>query len=158
MRRAPGGVPRTLYSSGMSDQALYRAIYCSKISPAASSQAVGDILRSARKNNPAKDITGVLLFSDRRFIQILEGTRDQIDQILKVIGQDDRHYDMEVFTRSAIAARSFPDWSMAYIGEQADITEITGLLTVEDVIDNLRESDGFLAGFIAGCRKQLAGT
>lgn len=101
------------------------------------------------------EITGVLIFSNARFIQILEGPRDQVDGLLRVIRQDQRHYDVEVFTRTKIKAGGFADWSMAYIGQHADIAHITGLTAIEDLIRNLKASDAFLANFIAGCQKQL---
>lgn len=140
----------------MSNAALCRAIYCSNVAPNVSSIEIDAILQSARKNNPAKKITGVLLFSNSRFIQILEGPRDQVDELLKAIRLDERHYGVEVFIRSRIKARSFPHWSMAYIGEHADIADIVGLTTFEDVIRNLQGDDAFLVKFIAGCQRQLS--
>jgi hypothetical protein len=50
-----------------------------------------DILNSARKNNLKHNVTGVLLYSEGVFIQVLEGNEADVDVIFSKIQADARH-------------------------------------------------------------------
>lgn len=70
------------------------------------------ILTSARKHNARTGVTGMLLYADGSFAQLLEGETAALDETLARIKSDRRHTGMIPILREAIAARSFPDWSM----------------------------------------------
>lgn len=71
-----------------------------------------DILAEARRNNARDDITGVLTFTGGRFVQILEGRSDRLEDLLARLLVDHRHRDMEVLARRTITHRDFPGWDM----------------------------------------------
>lgn len=62
---------------------------------------------------------------------------------------------MEVLLTNDIESRIISDWSMAYFGEQAALSAIAGLSSVEEVIRKLKEDDLFVESFIAGCQQQI---
>jgi hypothetical protein len=72
------------------------------------------ILATAVKNNKATDITGMLLYSDGGFIQVLEGEHDAVEATFQKIRMDPRHRNIIVLANGKIAARAFPEWSMGY--------------------------------------------
>jgi len=74
------------------------------------------ILRSARRHNPARNVTGALLYSDGCFAQVLEGRRADVEHIFEIIQCDDRHADVTIMHLHPVEERSFPDWSMAFAG------------------------------------------
>ena len=51
-----------------------------------------DILLASRRNNPANDITGLLVAGKKRFLQALEGPADQVRTTYARIAADPRHF------------------------------------------------------------------
>ncbi len=90
---------------------LYHAVYHSR-RLAQDDQYLDDILTSARRNNAALDVTGVLLVDDDYFIQILEGRRLILTQLIVKIAQDKRHTNLELALFGAAPQRMFSNWSM----------------------------------------------
>ncbi len=93
---------------------LYRLIYTSSRRPKCDDGEIQNILNSCKKNNPGKNITGVLLHSDRRFIQYLEGDKAEIMTLFNNIKTDARHGGVNLRDYSPINARIFPSWHMGY--------------------------------------------
>jgi hypothetical protein len=74
-----------------------------------------DIHRSARELNALDGITGLLVFNGTHFLQIIEGARNAIDDLLARLRRDPRHSGLEVRDERKIEERSFPDWSMELV-------------------------------------------
>jgi hypothetical protein len=70
------------------------------------------IHQSARHLNALDGITGLLLFDGSRFLQIVEGAEDAIDNLVERLRMDPRHSAFEVRDERYVERRSFPDWSM----------------------------------------------
>ena len=49
------------------------------------------IHRTAREMNALEGITGILIFNGTHFLQIIEGARDAIDELLERLRRDPRH-------------------------------------------------------------------
>lgn len=81
--------------------------------------AVDDILAVARKRNAAADVTGALLFTEGRFVQVLEGERDKVHEIFERICADKRHSNPEILSAQYSDRRRFKEWSMAFVGDDA---------------------------------------
>jgi hypothetical protein len=79
-------------------------------------EQIEQILLVSRRNNEAAEITGALLFSDTNFSQVLEGPRAEVERLYETLNHDPRHKDLLLLLSEPLAAREFPDWSMAYIG------------------------------------------
>lgn len=93
---------------------LYRLIYTSSRRPKCDDNEIQNILSSCKKNNPGKNITGVLLHSEKRFIQYLEGDKNEIMNLFEHIKKDDRHGGVNLRDHSSIEERIFPSWHMGY--------------------------------------------
>ena len=72
------------------------------------------ILGDARKNNTINSITGILLYAEGTFIQVLEGARADVDKLFKHIEKDKRHKGIIKLLDRNIEQRNFPDWSMGF--------------------------------------------
>lgn len=72
-----------------------------------------DLLDSSEKNNPALEVTGVLLVSDTHFFQLLEGPADAVYSLYDRIRQDPRHTRVTTIHIEQLQARTVSDWSMA---------------------------------------------
>ena len=65
------------------------------------------LLTTSRNKNAAADITGMLLFVNGTFFQVLEGPEDVIDDLMRVIQADSRHHRVVIIIREPIAKRAF---------------------------------------------------
>ena len=74
------------------------------------------ILSRSLADNRERAVTGLLIFNGTNFLQILEGSSQDIDNLMEAIGSDRRHSNITVRDERAIERRSFADWAMAYLG------------------------------------------
>lgn len=93
---------------------LYRLVYTSSRKPNCTDEEIEKILNSCKRNNPSKDLTGVLLHSEKRFLQYLEGDKDELQRLYELIQKDDRHGGVNKRDFTEIEERMFPSWSMSY--------------------------------------------
>lgn len=89
--------------------------YTSWARPGICAEEVDAIISSARTNNPLDGITGVLIFNGTAFLQILEGGQAAIDDLAMRLARDPRHSNMSIRDERLTTARTFPDWTMAYV-------------------------------------------
>jgi hypothetical protein len=121
--------------AGMGPRPIYNAVYCSRASEGIGDAAVDRIIQSARRLNPERGITGLLVFGSGVFFQWLEGPRDNLLQLLSRLHMDPRHRDMVMLEESEeIRERLFPDWSM----ELVSANDIRAVL--QDAHDNARDA------------------
>ena len=73
---------------------------------------LGAIHQTARHLNALDGITGLLLFDGSRFLQIIEGAEEAIDNLVERLRMDPRHSAFEVRDERFVDRRSFPEWSM----------------------------------------------
>jgi hypothetical protein len=93
---------------------MKNVIYLSSAINFLSDNELLEILRVARKNNSQQHITGVLLYSQGTFIQVLEGEDEEVDKVFSIIEQDKRHKGIIKMINKPIEKRNFPDWSMGF--------------------------------------------
>lgn len=90
---------------------LTQYVYIST-APTLPREAVDAILATSARNNPARGITGLLLFNGRNFLQLLEGEEGEVAALMDTITADPRHSGVSVLDRRGIAVRTCPDWAM----------------------------------------------
>ena len=73
-----------------------------------------ELLAFARNFNSGHDLTGMLLYIDRTFFQILEGPPETLHALYGRIEKDDRHTKLIKLLEIPIEQRTFSDWSMGY--------------------------------------------
>ncbi|CAN5251746.1 hypothetical protein BH09ACT1_BH09ACT1_22300 [soil metagenome] len=88
--------------------------YVSSAAVAFTDDDIADVLALSRSNNARLDITGVLLYRDGRFIQILEGPDDVVRAKFAVIAADERHRGIHTVSEESVDTRQFPEWTMGY--------------------------------------------
>ena len=119
----------------MSD--LYNLAYISKNTIKGDAQDVKeqirDILAAAHRNNPAKGVTGALLYSGGYFCQAIEGPEEVLEELFETIQMDGRHGDVTVLHFKPIESRGFSDWAMALAGIEDNMRfDIDGVLASKD--------------------------
>jgi hypothetical protein len=94
---------------------LVRCLYASRAAIPLAENVLSDILLQSRKNNPAMGITGMLCYAKDIFVQVIEGGRDEINQLLNRIMRDDRNVDVQVLCFEEISERCFNNWTMGEV-------------------------------------------
>src|SRR6478735_3683715 len=82
-----------------------------------------DILHNSRLHNEALGITGILLYSEGTFIQVLEGKDNMINALYARIKADQRHKDVVTLIDEPIAEKSFAKWLMGFAVADKDKTQ-----------------------------------
>lgn len=96
--------------------------------------ALDELLTQARLKNQRLGITGVLLYENGEFVQLLEGEQQAVrDLYYGTIALDPRHRRTFVCWEQAKQERSFADWQMGFAR--------SSLVAA----DNLPVPDGFLS-------------
>ncbi len=72
------------------------------------------LLTTARKNNQRDGVSGLLLYCNQSFLQVLEGDPAKVDAIYQHIEVDPRHKNLRLLSRSTIDSRKYADWSMGF--------------------------------------------
>lgn len=106
---------------------LARLIYRS-MSRGPSAGDVESILRASRRNNREVGITGALCHFQGTYMQYLEGDEAAIECVMANIAADPRHANLTVLEYRFIAARAFPQWSMALLGWDEQVRAVLGPL------------------------------
>lgn len=94
---------------------VYQVIYSSKAVGAMTVADLQAILEDARAGNERRQITGALVYADGAFLQILEGAKDSVQELMHSIAADSRHTDVKVFHEAEVDHRLFGAWTMAYL-------------------------------------------
>ncbi len=92
---------------------LVQLIYVSDLVAQDESQ-IAAILSSSVRHNLENGITGMLLYSQGNFLQVLEGERDKVEETYARICQDKRHHNTVMLTEEEVSERQFADWTMGY--------------------------------------------
>lgn len=91
---------------------LSQLIYASIRTEKCPDSQVDKIMESSTKNNKHVDITGVLLYSKSKFLQVIEGEKTHILKLYDDIKKDDRHKNIAMISLKPIDERYFPSWQM----------------------------------------------
>lgn len=106
---------------------LTHLVYCSTATKAFSNLELADLLKEARDHNISIDVTGMLLFENGSFFQIIEGAPNVIDQLYQSICEDGRHTKVITIIHEPIHSRSFDEWTMGYSSVSTEeVEEIIG--------------------------------
>jgi hypothetical protein len=109
---------------GQSSQSIHHIVYCSQAAQHMDKEALENIIATARRHNPRFGITGLLVFGSGIFFQWLEGPRDTVTSLFKMISADPRHSDVVLLTKEdEFRERLFPNWDMELVAAE-DISAV----------------------------------
>ena len=96
---------------------LYSLVYTSTASRPLATSDLENILLHARKNNLQEHVTGLLLFTEGKFMQYLEGPQSGVLKIFDIIKKSKLHKEITEVSRKPLASREYGDWSMAFLAD-----------------------------------------
>ena len=97
---------------------------------------IGNILDSCQRNNRERNVTGLLLYNGRNFLQLLEGEHADLLWVMRRISSDERHSGISVLEDMDAHERACPDWTMRNIRLVDDVAQRRAALDAE-LPDNL---------------------
>ena len=108
---------------------LIICVYCSASAKGnLSTTELNTLLAECQRNNAKIDVTGMLLYREGSFFQVLEGERTVIEALLDKIASDKRHNHTVKIISEPITNRSFGDWTMGYPDiSSEELAQIPGL-------------------------------
>ncbi|WP_058728481.1 BLUF domain-containing protein [Curtobacterium oceanosedimentum] len=125
------------------DGTLLSLVYASRAVVGFGLDDLDELLEHARTANARVGVTGLLLFRDHRFLQLLEGPTAAVREKMAFIAEDPRHDQVTVLLEEHVPARQFPDWSMGYAAETTlQRAAVPGHRTTFDDLDFLPDDHG----------------
>ncbi len=91
---------------------MIQVSYISSSTRPMSVEDLKSLLAECRAYNREHGITGMLLYYNSTFMQVLEGEEDEIDSLIERIRKDSRHTEVKLIDRRSIEQREYGDWSM----------------------------------------------
>ena len=109
---------------GQSTQSIHHIVYCSQAAQYMDKEALEKIITTAKRHNPKFGITGLLVYGSGIFFQWLEGPRDNVTSLFKLITADPRHSNVVLLTKEdEFRERLFPNWEMELVAAE-DISAV----------------------------------
>jgi hypothetical protein len=106
---------------------LEQLIYVSSASYLMTDEELVDLLGKARRSNEQNDISGMLVYNEGCFIQVLEGPANALTETFRRIEQDPRHSQCIILLRQEINERAFEGWSMGFRStSRQELEDLTG--------------------------------
>ena len=122
---------------------MKRITYISRISHPLSIKEIEAIGNISSQNNLQVNITGLLVYFEKLFFQIIEGEDKEVDQLFKKIGKDPRHSDiLRLKTEYEVRERLFPTWSMKTINLDHNVDEL--LRPIKILLQSVLESHSII--------------
>ncbi len=107
---------------------LVHCIYCSASTKVVKPTDLATLLAECREKNSKAGLTGMLLYSERTFFQVLERDRPVVEALLEKLTLDKRHARVTKILLEPIEQRSFAQWSMGYSKiTKKELADIPGL-------------------------------
>ena len=126
---------------------MYRIIYLSSATTKFTNEEILTLLNASRKNNEANKITGLLLYSDGNFLQIIEGKQKKIKALYAKINMDFRHRNIIKVFEGKVSHRIYPKWHMGFNSIDKEFENQT---TETDSYQSVSSEDDLIAStFIA---------
>lgn len=118
----------------------YQIIYSSEAATPMQHDDLEEILEQAQISNAAKGITGALVYADGVFLQILEGDRVKVQDLMAGIVRDLRHETVTVLREGEVPCAVFASWTMAYVSATAEqVAKWAGFSTTTQTPESLAE-------------------
>ena len=101
---------------------LHQIIYVSSACTLMSERELKALMAQSGQFNAARQITGLLLYKDGNFMQLLEGDQAELNSLMERIKVDRRHFGLSVLVNEPAVSRLYPEWAMGFRSLSPDET------------------------------------
>ena len=134
---------------------MIHLIYISSATSWPSENDLKELLEQSRARNLRQNITGMLLYDNAMYMQVLEGSEKDVHDIYDSILKDTRNNGNVTLIEEEISQRDFPNWSMGFKNlESCSPEELPGFQDVfggkldkELAVKNTSKALGLILGF-----------
>ena len=85
--------------------------------------------------NASAGVTGALIFENNRFGQVIEGPKNQIEDLWGKIQKDTRHKNIHLVESKPIKQRSFSKWTMVFQGSEEVAKKLPEIAVAVEAVD-----------------------
>ncbi len=118
-------------------------IYASSATRPMTDDELVDLLSKARQKNHSLDVTGMLLYKNGNFLQVLEGSETTVDSLFQTIKVDPRHSGVSLILKRPLTQRQFAEWEMGFT--KLDSTDKPNIVGYSDFLNAPLNSEQFTA-------------
>ena len=93
---------------------MIHLIYISSATSWPSENDLKELLEQSRVRNLKQNITGMLVYNNATYMQVLEGSKKDVHDIYDSILKDPRNNGQFKLVEEEISQRDFPNWSMGF--------------------------------------------
>jgi hypothetical protein len=93
---------------------VFQIIYRSRVATPPTEADIRHLLDAARTYNELHYITGLLVYGNRQYVQVLEGDEQEVGALFARIARDPRHEQVELLSTELMPQRRFADWAMDF--------------------------------------------
>ncbi len=93
----------------------YAICYVSTVSPNLNEQEIIEVLNLSQNLNIEHNITGIFLYSEGNFFQVLEGERNFVLGLFKKIKNDSRHFNIIIIFEKEVTEPQFKGYKIDFI-------------------------------------------
>lgn len=133
---------------------MFQVLYRSEGDQLFPPDQLGPLLTASRTRNAAAGLTGMLVFAQNHFLQVLEGRAENVVETFARIERDSRHRNIvTLFRGHAPAGRCFAEWAMGFhlIASQHDMPR--GFIRVNHRIDLTQFDHVTALEFLSACQR-----
>ena len=132
---------------------VYHLAYVSSEAEPFSQLDLVELLAVARSTNAERDVTGLLLYREGCFFQVLEGNEFAVNKTFSEIECDPRHQDVRVLFKGESQSREFAEWQMGFLNlDGVDADQLRGF---SDFLTRDAQPQEFLENLSRGKRLAL---
>lgn len=114
---------------------MFELAYTSRASEMMTDSQLEQLHHKATQFNKQHHITGLLLYNDGIFFQLLEGEESTINTLFASIKKDFRHYDVRQIYAHPTHKRQFADWSMRFFNVSPGTNRSISYLLTQEQLD-----------------------
>ena len=122
----------------------FKLVYVSRSTDDLTDEELHKLYNTCKEFNLAHSITGMLMYEKGKFIQVLEGYRNKINELVERIKEDRRNEELEIIYQAEVPEREFESWSMGL--KASDVKpEYEGVVNLderESIVPQLKTNPG----------------
>ena len=138
---------------------MQRIIYLSSATQLLSDDELEYLLKNSKIKNKKYNISGLLLYIDGDFLQVIEGEKQDVLNLFELIKNDPRNRSIICVFNESVDKRQFPDWLMGFSQltyhdlQKMDSFENITKTTLSNIDDKVAIS--FINTFVKSHRNQI---
>lgn len=125
---------------------LFALTYLSRATRDLLPEELDSILLQARLFNASEQVTGVLLYGDDRFFQLLEGSEASVRKAFDRVCRAQAHEGIRVLSEGPIEERFFDSWHMGFTHSPISAMQDLSQFAWEDAMPRTRDEAAKSAG------------